>query len=148
MSGGLRLVAHVIVAADFHQPDLAEFALAHDAVPCFHQVRCAAPLRADLYHAVVFARGGEHGLAFHHVHADRLLAVDMGAGLDGGDHRQRVPVVGRAHQDDIQIFLGEHGAVVAEGARLLVRCLAHGHHFRGFGEHAAIHVAERDHLHG
>ena len=60
-----------------------------------HQVGSAAPLGAQLHYALVFSRGGDHGLALDDVHADRLLHVDIGAGLDGGDHRQCVPVIGR-----------------------------------------------------
>ena len=85
------------------------------------QVRRAAALRADLHDALVLAGGGEHRLALDHVHADRLLHVDVGPGLDGGDHRQGVPVVGRADQDDVEVLLLEHLAVVAVGPRLLLR---------------------------
>jgi hypothetical protein len=137
----------VVVAVDFHQADLAELTLAHDPVARFHQVRRAAPLRTDLHHAFVLSCGGEHRLAFHHVDGDRLLAIDMCAGLHSGDHIQRVPVVRRAHQDDIEVLLRKHGAVVGERARFLVRGLALGHQVRSFRQHAAVYIAERDHLH-
>ena len=138
----------MVITVDFHQPDLTELSLAHDAVARFHQVRRAAPLRADLHHPFVLACGGQHRLAFDHVHGNRLLAIDMRAGLDGGDHGERVPVIRRADQDDIEILLREHRAIVAEGTRLLMRRLPHGHQFRGLRKHSLVHVAERDHLHG
>ena len=117
-----------------------------DAVAGLDQVRRAAALRADLHDALVLARGGEHGLALDHVHADRLLHVDVGAGLDGRDHRQGVPVVGRGDQHDVEVLLLEHLAVVAVGARLLLRGLARGDHLGGLGQHLLVHVAQRDDL--
>ena len=53
-----------------------------------------------------------------HIDADRLLAVDVGPGFAGGDHRQGVPVVGRADEDDVEVLLLEHLAVVAVEPRL------------------------------
>ena len=92
-------------------------------------------------------RGVQHGLAFGHVHADRLLDVDVQSGLAGGDHRQGVPVVGSGDQDDVQVPLLEHLAVVGEGARGLLRRLAVGDDLGGLGEHLLVNVAERDDLH-
>ena len=130
MSGGLPSVAHVVVAVDLDQPDLAELPLADDPVAGLDQVRRAAALGADLHDPLVLAGGGEHGLALDHVDADRLLDVDVGPGLDGGDHRQGVPVVGRGDQDDVEVLLLEHLAVVGVGARRLLRRLPVGDHAR------------------
>ena len=74
--------------------------------------------------------------------------VDVGPGLDGGDHRQGVPVVGRGDQDDVEVLLLEHLAVVGVGARLLLRGLAGGDHVGGLGQHLLVDVAERDDLDG
>ena len=82
----------------------------------FEQVRRAAALQADLHGAVVLAGGGDHRLAFDDVVADRLLHVHVGARLAGFDHRQAVPVVGRADEHDLGLVLGEQLAVVAERA--------------------------------
>ncbi len=109
-------------------------------------MRRAAALGAHLDDPLVLAGRGQHGLALGHVHADRLLDVDVGPGLDGGDHRQRVPVVGRGDQDDVEVLLLEHLAVVAVGPRLLLRGLARGDHLGGLGEHLLVDVAERDDL--
>ena len=108
VSGGLSLRAHVVVAVDLDEADLAELAFLDDPVAGLDEVRRAAALRADLHDAAVLAGGGEHRLALDHVHADRLLHVDVGPGLDGGDHGQRVPVVGRGDEDDVEVLLGEH----------------------------------------
>ncbi len=144
----IRFVAHVVVAVDLDQADLAQLAFADHAVAGFDQVRRRPPLRADLHHALVFPRGRQHGFTFDHVHADRLLAPDVGAGFYRVDHRQRVPVVGRADKHDVQVFLRQHLAVVAVGAGLLVRCLPLRDKILRVGQHARIHVAERDYFDG
>ena len=125
---------------------MPELALADDAVARVDQVRRAAPLRADLHDALVLARRGEHRLAFDDVDADRLLDVDVGPGLDGRDHRQRVPVVGRADQHDVEVLLLEHLAIVAVGARRLLRRLPRRDQLGGLGEHPAVDIAQRDDL--
>ena len=102
----------MIVTVDLHESDLAELAFLDDPVAGLDEVRRAAPLGADLDDPLVLAGGGDHGLTLDHVDADRLLHIDVGAGLDGGDHRQGVPVVGRGDQDDVQVFLRQHLAVV------------------------------------
>ena len=109
----------------------------------FDQVRRAAPLRADLHDALVLARGGEHRLAFDDIDADGLLAVDIRAGFDRRDHVQRVPVIGRADQHDVEIFLLQHLAIIAVEARLLFRDLARRDDLRRVGKHLLIDVAER-----
>ena len=110
---------HVVVAVDLDQPDLAELALLDDAVAGLDEVRRAAPLRADLHDALVLAGGGHHRLAFDNVDADRLLHPDIGAGLDGRDHRQRVPVVRRADQHDVEISFLQHLAIIGIGRGFL-----------------------------
>ncbi len=137
----------MVIAVDFHQPDLAELAFLDHAVAGFDQVRRAAPLRADLHHAIVLAGRGHHRLALGNVHADRLLAVDVRPGLDGGDHRQRVPVVRRADQYDVVVLLLEHFAVIGEQPRLFVRGLPLRNQVGSLGQHLRIHVAQRHDLH-
>jgi hypothetical protein len=39
--------------------------------------------------------------SFHDRVAEGLFNVNVGAGFDGGDHRQRVPMIGRADDGDI-----------------------------------------------
>ena len=49
------------------QPDLAQQAGVNDVLLRLDPVRRALALRADLHHALVLARRGEHRLAFKHV---------------------------------------------------------------------------------
>ena len=79
---------------------------------------------------------------------DRLLHPNIGAGLHGRNHRQRVPVVGRGHQADVQVLLLQHLAVIAEQPGSLLRCLPGGHHLRRLRQHLLVHVAHRNHLDG
>ena len=104
-------------------------------------MRRAAALHAHLHDALVLARRGQHRLPFGDVHADRLLNVDVGAGLRRLDHRQRVPVIGRGDEDDVEILLREHLAIIAERARRFLRGLPRRHLRRGVGEHSRIDVA-------
>jgi hypothetical protein len=110
-------------------------------------VRGAAPLGADLDHALVRARGGEHRLALADVDADRLLHVDVRTRLDCGDHRQRMPMVGGGDEDHVEVLLREHQPVILVAARLLLRFLPAGDQLDGILEHAAVDIAQRDHLH-
>ena len=59
------------------------------------------------------AGGIDHRPAFADRVADRLLDVDVGAGLHGGDRVQRVPVVGRGDDADLGLFPVEQFAIVA-----------------------------------
>ena len=136
-----RLVGRVAdaapaVAIGLHQPDPAQAAFL-DQFARLEQVRRAAPLRAHLHHPLVLARRRHHGLAFDHVHADRFLHIDVGPGLHRRDHRQRMPVIRRGDQHDVQVLLLEHFAVIAVGARFLLRKLAAGHDVGRLGQHAA-----------
>ena len=57
-------------------------------------------------------------------------------------------MIGSADEDDVEILLLEHLAIVAEGARSFLGGLAGGDELGGFGEHALIDVAERDDFDG
>jgi hypothetical protein len=106
----------------------------------------AAALCADLHDALVFAGCGEHGLTFDDVHADRFLAVDIRTCLDRGDHRQRVPMIRRGNEHDIQILFLQHLAVIAVDARFFLRHLPAGHQFCRLGDHPLIDIAQRYHF--
>jgi hypothetical protein len=106
----------------------------------------AAPLHADLHYPLVLACRGQHGLRLDHIDADRLLHPHVHAGLHCLDHGQRVPVVRRVDQDDVEVALLEHLAVVAVQPRDLLRDLARGDQLARFGEHPAVHVAQRHHV--
>ncbi len=86
--------------ADF--PEQAGF---HDLPFRLNEMWRALALRADLHHAFMLARRIEHGLAFEHIATDRFLTIHVGARFHRGDGVQRVPVVRRTDQDDIEVLL-------------------------------------------
>ena len=55
-------------------------------------------------------------------------------------------MVGRGDQDDVEVLLLEHLAVVGVGARRLLRRLPVGDDLGGLGEHLLVDVAQRDDL--
>ena len=77
----------------------------------------AAALRAGLDDAVVLPGGLDHPPAFAHVVADRLLDVDVLAGLACPDRRQRVPVVGGGDRDGVDRLVVEHAPDVLHDGR-------------------------------
>ena len=107
----------MVVTIGLDERDLAELPFLDDPVASLDEMGRAPALGSHLHDPPVLAGRGEHGLAFHHVHADRLLHVDIGTGLDGGNHGQGVPVVGRGDEDDVQVFLRQHLPVVRVGPR-------------------------------
>ena len=56
--------------------------------------------------------GVAEGTALGDRQRGRLLQVDVLAGLDRGDRDERVPVVGRADDDGVDVAVGEQLAVV------------------------------------
>ena len=110
-------------------------------------MRRAAALGADLHDAYAFAGRGEHDLAFNDIDTDRLLDINIGAGLDGGNHGQGVPMVGRGNEHHVEILFLQHFPVIAVDARLLFRSLACRDHFGGIAQHVFVHVAKRNHFH-
>jgi hypothetical protein len=96
--------------------DLAQESFFDDPLPGLDQVGRALPLGADLDHPAQPPGRRQDRLPLEHVHADRLLQVDVGAGLHRRDGVERVPVVGRAHEHDVELVSGEHLPVVAVGA--------------------------------
>jgi hypothetical protein len=112
------------------------------------QVRGALALRADLDDAFVFSRRGQNRFAFNDIDADGLLQIDIGAGLDGGDRVQGMPVIGGTDQDNVEVLFLEHLAIVGVGARGLFGRLTLAGDFDGSGEHIGIGIADRYHLDG
>jgi hypothetical protein len=139
--------AHVVVAMNVHLRDAAETPGVDELPFRFDNVRSAAALRSHLNHALVLSSGGQHGLAFRHVHADGLLAIDIGAGFGGFDHGECVPVIGRRDQADIQSALFQHVAIVVKGLRLPSRFLPRCNDIGRLRKHDRIHVTERHDLH-
>ena len=73
--------------------DLPEQTAFDDLFLHVDQMRRALALRADLDDALEPAGGVEHGLAFAHIAADGLLAVNIRARLQRGDAMERVLVI-------------------------------------------------------
>ena len=109
-------------------------------------MRRALALRADLHDTPVLAGGVEHGVALAHVPADRFLAIHVGAGLHRGDRVQRVPMVRRTDQHNVEVLLLEHLAVVRVGSWLFLRFLPLAGDLHRAREHLLVHVANRDDL--
>ena len=61
-------------------------------------------LAADLEDAIIFAGRLDHQPAFADRQAQRLLGIDVLAGLAGMDRNQRPPVVGRGRDDGVDVF--------------------------------------------
>jgi len=123
--------------------DVAELASA-DEVAAADVVRRDAAVRADLHDAAGGARGIHHRAAFHHGVTDRFLDVDVRTGFHGGNHRECVPVIGRADDRDLGLRLREQRAVVLiqlwRGAR------AAGAVFQREIELTGVDIAECDEL--
>jgi hypothetical protein len=140
--------SHMPVAVDVDGGDFAEQARFDDVVAGVDEVGGAAALGVHLNDAVEAPGGGEHGLAFDDVDADWFFDVNVGAGFHGGDGGQRVPVIGGADEDNVEILFAEHFAVIAIGPRGVLRALTRGDHLGGFGQHVLVDIAERDDLGG
>ena len=102
----------MVIAINLDVGDLPEFPLVKEPLLGLDQMRRAAALRADLHDAVVFPRRGKHRLALDDVHADRLLAIHIDAGLARLNHRQRMPMVRRRDLDDVEPTLLDHLTIV------------------------------------
>ena len=110
-------------------------------------MRRAAPLRADLDDAVMLPRGGKHRLAFNNIDADWFLAVNVRARFEGSDHRERMPMIRRSDEHDVEVLFLEHLAIITVGARFLFRFLPVAYHLGGVREHVLVHVTQRNHFH-
>ena len=93
--------------ADFPQQSAFD-----DLLLRINDVRCAFALRANLHHTLEFARHIEHRLAFDHIHADRLLAINIRARFHRRNRMERVPVIRRPYEHDVELVLFEHHAIV------------------------------------
>ena len=76
------------------------------------EVRARALLGAHLHDAIVAAGGVDHQPAVADVVRDRLLDVDVLAGVAGVDAHDRVPVLGRGDHDRVDVAVLEQPAVV------------------------------------
>ena len=74
-------------------------------------------MHADLADPLVDAHGLDDLGPFLDLQGQRLLDVDVFAGVGRIDGDQRVPVIGRGDQHRVEVLLLEQLAVVAVGAR-------------------------------
>src|SRR5205823_6835739 len=106
-------------------------------------VELRALLAAGLQSAVGLVGDADQRLALVHGQGQRLFAVHVLAGAQGGDGDQRVPVVGRGHGDGGDVAAGQEFAEVVE-----LRDLAAGDNSpRPRLAVGAVHVAAGDVLH-
>src|SRR5262245_24937999 len=127
--------------ADLDGGDLAELAVA-DQLAGLAELLGGALLAAGLDDAVVLAGCLDHRPPLGDGQAERLLAVDVLAGLAGVDGDQGVPVVGHGDDDGIDVLAVEQLAVVADGERGLAGLLLDAG--PGLFEPGLIDLADRD----
>ncbi len=102
----------------------------------------ALALGADLHHAFMFARGAQHGLAFANIPADGFLAIHVRAGFHRRNGMQRVPMIGRTDQHDVQLVGRQHLAVVAVEGGPLFGLLPLANQIGRSRQHVLVHVAQ------
>src|SRR5262249_16372332 len=102
-----------LVAEAAGQLDRADAAAEHQ-LPGLARAGHAAGLGAGLADALVAARGLDDAPALGHLVADRLLDVDVLAGLHGPDGGQRVPVVRGGDGDTVDRLVVEDLAEVLD----------------------------------
>jgi len=108
-------------------------------------VVAAALPHADLHDAPGLLDGPPHRVALGDRVAERLLDVDVLAGLAGVDQLPAVPVVGGADDDEIEVVVLQQAAVVVVEVRRRAGLLLE---LAGpLLEHVAVDVAERRALH-
>src|SRR5439155_24758797 len=92
---------------------------------------------------IVVPRGLDDAPAFADVVADRLLDVDVLAGLNGPDGRQRVPVIGRGDADDVDVAVFHDAAQILDELRpLTLRPFGSFHGPAGHGGVAVANVGD------
>ena len=137
----------MVVAVDFDEADRPQLHGLEDLIAGLGQMRRAAALGADLHDAVVLAGGGQNRLALDHIHADRLLQIEVRIRLNRRDGRQRVPVIGRGDQHQFGLRLLQEVAVIAKGLGTLLRLLPLRHDLRSFAKHRLVDITQADNIH-
>ena len=116
-SGYLPIAGPRLEAQAARHVDLADPAVLHELDRLDHR-RPAAVHRADLHDLVVALRGVDHLPAFPHGVRRGLLDVDVLAGLQRPDGRERVPVVRHGDDDGVDVLVVEDAAEVLDVAGL------------------------------
>lgn len=97
------------------QGDLAQTAGPDPLLRLGFQLRADA-LASDLHDATGARCGADDGGPFARPEGEWFLAVDVLAGFDGFDHHTRMPVVGRRHDNGVDVFRGQQ--ILVGGVRL------------------------------
>lgn len=139
--GGFGRVAESAVGEDFDLTDFADLAGFEEFHAC-EAVGGDAAMEPDLDLASGFAGGADHGAAFVDGVGDGFFDVDVGAGFDGIDGGEGVPVVRRGDDGDVGAFLLEEFAVVLVDAGLIGRDFVD--FVEGFGGLGGVGVGEGD----
>ncbi len=138
----------VAIIGEAHQNalNLAEIAVAHEfagvlepGVGTLHAPR----LKDD----VVFLDGLDDRAALAEGPGERFFAVDVLAPPRGLDAYERMPMVGRGHDDGVDVVAREQFAVVVVGGAVLVAVVL-VHEPLVFGQLLVVDVAKRDNLRG
>src|SRR5207247_9684344 len=82
---------------------------------CFGEGEANAALRAVLHDAAVFLGRFDALAALENIVADRLLDIDVLAGLTGPNRDQRVPVIAGGDRNRVQLLVVEGLAHVLHG---------------------------------
>ncbi len=99
-----------------------------------------ALLHPNLAHPFIDARGLDDGRPFFDCARQRLLDIDVFAGVKRVDGNARMPVIGSGDQDGVDPFIVEQLAVIAERSR--VRGL-----LAGAVDMLAVNIADRRDMH-
>ena len=117
--GGLVAAGRVAGEADFNAFQRADAAVA-DELRCVSELDGGALLAADLEDAAGGLDSIGHGAAFGDGERSGLLQVDVFAGANGIDGDERVPVVGRADEDGVDVFVCKQVVIVGVACDAIV----------------------------
>src|SRR6185503_8353170 len=99
--------------------ELADPAVAHQlAGPA--EVLVGSLLASGLEDALVFMHRIAHGASLGYCELERLLAIDVLAGVCRGDRRKGVPVIGRGYLHRIDIFPSKELSKIGQGIAAFV----------------------------
>ena len=124
--------------------EFAEFAALYE-LGGFDHVLATAPLRTHLHDAVVLLRGGHHRATLGNRLGQGLFDIDILARLAGHHGGDRMPVIRRGDEDDINVLPIQHAAEILyriglfpSGRRTNLQTLR-GHGFIHVGDNHTVH---------
>ena len=102
--------------------------------------RVGALLGSDLADPLIFPSSGDRLLTFPLRMGERLLDVNILAGLHGPDRRKAVPMVARGHDDRVDVRVFDEFAKIG-------RCFGIGKSGFGFRNAGRVRIGQSDNLH-